>query len=122
MFIPVYLDGDDENAQANGERFAVLGYPTMIVFDADGTELTRIPNGIDIQADRGEPVRCVGAGTVVFADWFKNYGNMIIVDHGHGLSTVYMHLHKILVKEGQPVPLLYLSVELNSGSPLTTST
>ena len=50
LFIPVYLDGDDENAQANGERFAVLGYPTMIVFNADGTELTRIPNGIDIQA------------------------------------------------------------------------
>ena len=50
LFVPVYLDGDDENAQANGERFGVMGYPTMIVFAADGSELTRIPNGIDIQA------------------------------------------------------------------------
>ncbi|MDX1516348.1 MAG: thioredoxin family protein [Woeseiaceae bacterium] len=50
LFVPVYLDGDKENAQAAGERFGVFGYPTMIVFDADGRELTRIPGGIDLQA------------------------------------------------------------------------
>ena len=50
LFVPVYLDGDTENAQAIGENFGVLGYPTMIVFDPDGEELTRIPGGIDIQA------------------------------------------------------------------------
>lgn len=50
LFIPVYLDGDTENAQAYGEKFGVRGYPTMIVFDAAGTELTRIPGGIDLQA------------------------------------------------------------------------
>lgn len=47
LFIPVYLDGDTEQAQIVGERFTVKGYPTMIVFDADGEELTRIPGGID---------------------------------------------------------------------------
>lgn len=50
LFIPVYLDGDTENAQAYGEKFGVLGYPTMIVFDSEGVELTRIPGGIDLQA------------------------------------------------------------------------
>lgn len=50
LFIPVYLDGDTENAQAQGEKFGVRGYPTMIVFDSDGEEITRIPNGIDLQA------------------------------------------------------------------------
>ncbi|MDH3265564.1 MAG: thioredoxin family protein, partial [Gammaproteobacteria bacterium] len=50
LFVPVYLDGDTENAQAYGEKFGVLGYPTMIVFDSDGSELTRIPGGIDLQA------------------------------------------------------------------------
>ena len=50
LFIPVYLDGDTEDAQRYGERFAVMGYPTMIVFAPDGREITRIPNGIDIQA------------------------------------------------------------------------
>jgi len=50
LFVPVYLDGDTENAQAYGEKFGVRGYPTMIVFDSAGTELTRIPGGIDLQA------------------------------------------------------------------------
>lgn len=50
LFVPVYLDGDTANAQAIGERFGVLGYPTMIVFAPDGAEITRIPGGIDIQA------------------------------------------------------------------------
>lgn len=50
LFVAVYLDGDKENAQAYGEKFGVRGYPTMIVFDPDGEELTRIPGGIDLQA------------------------------------------------------------------------
>ncbi|MGI9271412.1 MAG: thioredoxin family protein [Woeseiaceae bacterium] len=50
LFVPVYLDGDTENAQAYGEKFGVRGYPTMIVFNSEGTELTRIPGGIDLQA------------------------------------------------------------------------
>ncbi|TDI89653.1 MAG: DUF255 domain-containing protein [Chloroflexi bacterium] len=50
LFIPVYLDGDTEDAQRYGEQFAVMGYPTMIVFSPGGQEITRIPNGIDIQA------------------------------------------------------------------------
>ena len=50
LFIAVYLDGDYEDAQAYGEEFGVRGYPTMIVFDSDGAELTRIPGGIDLEA------------------------------------------------------------------------
>lgn len=50
LFIPVYLDGDADNAQAYGEEFGVRGYPTMIVFDSNGVELTRIPDGIDLTA------------------------------------------------------------------------
>jgi thiol-disulfide isomerase/thioredoxin len=50
LFVPVYLDGDTGDAQAWGEKFGVLGYPTMIVFDSGGNELTRIPGGIDLQA------------------------------------------------------------------------
>ena len=47
-FVLVYLDGDTEAAQAAGERFRVRGYPTMIVFNSAGTEMTRIPGGVDI--------------------------------------------------------------------------
>ncbi|MDA0978884.1 MAG: thioredoxin family protein [Proteobacteria bacterium] len=48
LFIPVYLDGDTERAQSWGEKFGVMGYPTMIVFNPEGQEVTRIPGGIDI--------------------------------------------------------------------------
>jgi thioredoxin-related protein len=48
LFVPVYLDGDIPDAQAAGERFGVKGYPTMIVFNPAGEEVTRIPGGIDI--------------------------------------------------------------------------
>ena len=48
LFVPVYLDGDTDEAQVWGEKFAVMGYPTMIVFNAKGEEITRIQGGIDI--------------------------------------------------------------------------
>jgi thioredoxin-related protein len=50
LFVAVYLDGDTDNAQALGEKFGVVGYPTVVVFSPEGTEITRIPGGIDIQA------------------------------------------------------------------------
>ena len=49
FFVPVYLDGDANDAQRIGEDFGVMGYPTMIVFSPRGDEITRIPGGIDIK-------------------------------------------------------------------------
>lgn len=49
-FIPVYLDGDSPGAQKFAAQFKVRGYPTMILFKPDGTELTRLPGEVD--ADR----------------------------------------------------------------------
>jgi thioredoxin-related protein len=48
LFVSVYLDGDTPSAQKYGEQFGVVGYPTMILFRPDGTELTRLPGGVDI--------------------------------------------------------------------------
>lgn len=46
-YVAVYLDGDEEGAQAWGERFGVRGYPTLIVLDPARRELTRIAGGND---------------------------------------------------------------------------
>ena len=46
-FVPVYLDGDTPGAQKLGTQFKVRGYPTTILFKADGTELTRLPGEVD---------------------------------------------------------------------------
>jgi septal ring factor EnvC (AmiA/AmiB activator) len=52
-------------------------------------------NGIDITAERGEPVRAVHAGTILYASWFKAYGNIIVIDHGDHYYTVYAHLEDV---------------------------
>ena len=48
LFVPVYLDGDTEAAQKLGEDFGVLGYPTLILFDSNGQEITRLPGGMSM--------------------------------------------------------------------------
>ncbi len=50
QFVPVYLDGDTPGAQKYAEQYGVMGYPTLVVFNTSGEELTRIPNGLDLGA------------------------------------------------------------------------
>lgn len=59
--------------------------------------------GLDLRAAEGDTVRSAGAGTVVWADELYYSGNTVIVDHGLGLFTIYAHLSRIDVREGQPV-------------------
>lgn len=60
-------------------------------------------SGIDIQSDRGEPVQAVFSGKVLFADWFKGYGNMLIIDHGHSYCTLYAHIEELFKQKGDTV-------------------
>lgn len=48
-FVPVYVDGDRPGAQKLGARFQVRGYPTMVLFDKNGNELTRLPGEVDAE-------------------------------------------------------------------------
>ncbi len=59
--------------------------------------------GIDIKADRGEPVRAVSAGNVLYARWFKGYGNLVIIDHGDSYYTLYAHLEEVFKEKGDVV-------------------
>ena len=59
--------------------------------------------GMDFAAPTGTPIYAAAAGTVTSAGYSGNAGNLIIINHGNGLQTYYMHCHKIYVKAGQKV-------------------
>lgn len=58
---------------------------------------------IDISAPYGTPVKAAGSGTVSFAGWYGSSGNMVKINHGNNVETVYRHLSKISVRRGQKV-------------------
>ncbi len=60
-------------------------------------------DGIDIAAPAGTPVRAAAAGRVIFSDALRGYGNVVIVKHANGFTTVYAHHRRNLVQDGQAV-------------------
>ena len=59
--------------------------------------------GIDIVASAGTPIRAAAGGKVIKAGNSGGYGNLVIIDHGNGVSTYYGHCSRIYVSEGQEV-------------------
>ena len=59
--------------------------------------------GLDISADHGQAIYAPADGTVESAAVNGSYGNMIVIDHGFGLTTRYGHLSRFAVTTGQPV-------------------
>jgi murein DD-endopeptidase MepM/ murein hydrolase activator NlpD len=63
-------------------------------------------SGLDFAAGLGSPIYATAPGTVVLAQGggvFKLHGNMVAIDHGQGVVSFYIHMHKVLVKVGQVV-------------------
>jgi murein hydrolase activator len=59
--------------------------------------------GIEIAVREGEPVRAVSDGQVVYADWYKGYGKLVIIEHGPGFYTLYGNLSRLDLNNGDPV-------------------
>lgn len=64
---------------------------------------TRNHYGIDFNGSTGEPIAAAAAGTVITAGWMNGYGNVVIISHGNGYSTLYAHQSEILVGLGDTV-------------------
>ena len=60
-------------------------------------------NGIDMAAPGGSPILAAYSGKVVSASYSSSMGNYIMIDHGDGLYTIYMHASKLYVSQGQEV-------------------
>lgn len=60
-------------------------------------------SGIDIKAERGTPVKNVFSGEVMFSQWLKGYGNLMIINHGNNYYTLYAHVEELYKKKGERV-------------------
>lgn len=81
--------------QFSRESFGMRLHPIL--------KVNKMHNGIDIINNVGTPVKATGKGKVVFVGAKGGYGIAVEIDHGFGYKTVYAHLSKALVKEGQKV-------------------
>jgi murein DD-endopeptidase MepM/ murein hydrolase activator NlpD len=93
----------DSTPSASGLIWPVSG-PVTSGF---GWRWGRMHEGIDIGAPYGASVVASASGTVIHAGWMGGYGNLVVIDHGGGLSTAYAHLSSIVagggVGQGQTV-------------------
>ena len=95
------------NQQDNGFIWPVKGKITSYFMDASGPLVNK---GINIQAGFGAQVVAARSGTVCFVgESLQNYGKMLIIDHGDGLSSVYARNSRILVRPGE---------RINQGAPV----
>lgn len=83
----------------NFHRWPVDG----VVSSGFGLRGGRSHYGIDIAAPHGTSIRAVAEGRVVYSDWAGTYGQLVKVDHGHGVETRYAHASRLLVQAGDKV-------------------
>jgi len=81
-------------------------------FGTQRTIGTASAKGVFIRAAEGEQIRAVGPGQVVYADWMRGFGNLLIVDHGEGYLSIYGNNESLLKQSGDAVAL---------GEPLATA-
>jgi septal ring factor EnvC (AmiA/AmiB activator) len=108
--------GDGARAQAAGPVRPLAEMKGLLIFPVNGkisslfgsyrdpqSKTQAFRYGIEIAAERGEPVRAVHTGRVAYAGWFKGYGNVLIIDHGEHFYSVYAHLEEIFKSMGNSV-------------------
>lgn len=66
-------------------------------------KINRLHGGVDFGARAGTPIRAAGSGIVITATYSSGYGNMVVIDHGGGISTLYAHCSSIGVIKGQKI-------------------
>ena len=62
-----------------------------------------LAKGVFIRAPEGQPVRAVAGGQVVYADWMRGFGNLLIVDHGESYLSIYANNESLLKEPGDAV-------------------
>ena len=94
-----------ERATISGVYIAVVPVQGNITSRFGSREAIRDHShkGLDIAAKTGTPIKAAADGKIKYADTMSGYGNLIIIDHGNGITTYYGHCSKLYKKEGQKV-------------------
>jgi septal ring factor EnvC (AmiA/AmiB activator) len=71
--------------------------------DVSKNNLQNMNQGVVFFANEGTSVAAVSSGKVVFSDWLKGYGLLLIIDHGHGFMTLYAHNQSLFKQKGDIV-------------------
>ena len=69
----------------------------------ESRSLQKMHQGVTFFADEGVAVTAVYPGKIVFSDWLKGYGLLLIIDHGQGFMTLYAHNQSLFKHKGQHV-------------------
>ena len=91
-------------ALPNGAPAFPLSYSSGFGYRADPfTGAGALHAGMDVSGFRGQPIFAASAGRVTFVGQQSGYGNLVVVDHGHGLETRYGHLSGFNARVGDRV-------------------
>ena len=95
---PVYYKGGRFAWPIQGKITSQFGTRVHPVFK---TKITH--TGLDIAAPKGTPIKAADPGEVLYTGWMRGYGQVVIIDHGANLTTVYAHMSKIETSENAKV-------------------
>ncbi len=85
-------------APGNGRVSSPFGYRIHPIFHTK-----KLHTGIDIPASTGSSIVAASSGTVIHSGWLGGYGNVVMIDHGGGIVTLYAHNSSLTVSKGQSV-------------------
>lgn len=103
-FVQRVLDTGSPSGRASSPAVAGRRLPDGFAWPLQGVLTARFGRshrGIDLAAPHGTPIRASRAGKVAFEGWYYEYGRTVILDHGHGIVTLYGHTSANLVQQGR---------------------
>ncbi|WP_298622684.1 peptidoglycan DD-metalloendopeptidase family protein [uncultured Legionella sp.] len=93
----------EQSVVQSSKPFAQMRKKLPLPVHVEHRSLSRMNQGVTFFADEGAVVTAVYPGKVVFSDWLKGYGLLLIIDHGQGFMTLYAHNQSLFKHKGQTV-------------------
>ncbi|MDE2423449.1 MAG: peptidoglycan DD-metalloendopeptidase family protein [Betaproteobacteria bacterium] len=103
--LPTPMDANAEFLKLKGHLHLPLVGELANRFGSPRSDTGLTWHGIFIQAVEGQPVKAVASGRVVYADWLRGFGNLIIIDHGSGYMSLYGDAQSLVASIGQEVTM-----------------